>query len=39
MDNRVALFEEKLRYSSFEVKGGFGSTNDYFVVLNLQKQE
>jgi hypothetical protein len=30
MDNRVDLFEEKLRYSSFEVKGGFGSTNDSF---------
>lgn len=30
MDNLVALFEETLRYSSLEVKGGFGSTNNSF---------
>jgi hypothetical protein len=30
MDNPVALFEEMLRYSSLEVKGGIGSTNNSF---------
>lgn len=30
MDNLVALFEDMLRYSSLEVNGGFGSTNNSF---------
>jgi hypothetical protein len=33
MENLEALFEEKLRYTSLEVKGGTGGTNYHFLLF------
>lgn len=39
MENVEALFEDKLRYSSWEVlKGGLGKLTTIFVALILQKK-
>lgn len=38
MENLEALFEEKLRYTSLEVKGGTGGTNYHFCCFDSSEK-